>query len=185
MKPVIIIALSVICSVVAVLGVLVGLEQIATMEREQNLMEYEQDLMEQKLIDKRISEIEDLVNRELCMQSTLDMDSFYDCVENDLDYILEFQITQCDVWPEWDETMSNLCEASIMNNYYEFLIPIIEKLSETERNQLEIDYQFYQEQSEEFSILAKSYQNLLECKANGTCDEMVDEFKNKVTGIND
>jgi Na+-transporting NADH:ubiquinone oxidoreductase subunit NqrC len=185
MKPVVIIAIAVVCSVVAILGVLVGLQQIETIQVQQSYDKYQQELMNQKLVEVRISEIEDMVVRELCMQSTLDMDSFYDCVENDLDYILEFQITQCDVWPEWDETMSTLCEASIMNNYYEFLIPIIEKLSETERNQLEIDYQFYQEQSEEFLILAKSYQNLLECKANGTCDEMVDEFKNKVTGIND
>ena len=180
MKPVVIIALSVICSVVAVLGVLVGLEQIATMEREQNLMEYEQDLMEQKLIDKRISEIEDLVNRELCMQSTLDMDSFYDCIKNNLEYTMESQLAQCDLLPEWEYTLQDLCEASIWNNYFKFLMPIIEKLSETERNQLGIDLQDYQEQSENYSISSQSYQNLLECRANETCDDMVEEFKQKI-----
>ena len=44
MKPVIIIAIAVVCSVVAVLGVLVGLDQIATMQAQQAYDEYQQDL---------------------------------------------------------------------------------------------------------------------------------------------
>ena len=185
MKPVVIIVIAVVCSVAAVLGVLVVLEQFATMDREQKLMEYEQELAKQELINKKISEIEDLANRELCMQSTLDMDSFYDCVANGLEFNIESQLAQCDLWPEWEKTLHDLCEAKVWDNYFKFLIPIIEKIPEAERNQLGIDFQGYQQQAEDFSILANSYETLLDCKAKGTCDDLVDEFKNKLTEIDE
>ena len=44
MKPVIIIVIAVVCSVVVVLGVLMGLQQIATMQAQQAYDEYQQDL---------------------------------------------------------------------------------------------------------------------------------------------
>ena len=44
MKPVVIIAIAVVCSVVAVLGVLVGLDQIATIQAQQDYDDYQRDL---------------------------------------------------------------------------------------------------------------------------------------------
>ena len=44
MKPVIIIVIAVVCSVVVVLGVLMGLQPIATMQAQQAYDEYQQDL---------------------------------------------------------------------------------------------------------------------------------------------
>ncbi len=157
MKPVVIIVIAVVCSVAAVLGVLVVLEQFATMDREQKLMEYEQELAKQKLVDKKMSEIEDLANRELCMQSDLDLYSFDICITNGLEFNIESLLAQCDLWPEWDLNGGDLCKARVWDNYFKLLIPIIEKIPEAERNQLGIDFQGYQQQAEDFSILANSH----------------------------
>ena len=63
MKPVIIIAIAVVCSVVAVLGVLVGLEQIATMQAQQAYDEFQ--------IEQQVKQMEEQIkydeNRELCL----------------------------------------------------------------------------------------------------------------------
>ncbi len=67
MKPVIIIAIAVVCSVVAVLGVLVGLEQIATIQKQQAYDEYEQELKIQEKIERDYLDFLDSKNRDICV----------------------------------------------------------------------------------------------------------------------
>jgi len=63
MKPVIIIAIAVVCSVVAVLGVLVGLDQIATMQAQQALDQYR--------IEQQVKQVQEQIkydeNKQLCL----------------------------------------------------------------------------------------------------------------------
>jgi hypothetical protein len=63
LKPVFIIAIAVVCSVVAVLGVLVGLDQIATMQAQQAYDEYQIE-QQAKHEEEQIKYNE---NRELCL----------------------------------------------------------------------------------------------------------------------
>jgi hypothetical protein len=69
MKPVVIIAIAVVCSVVAVLGVLVGLDQIATMQAQQAYDEYQ--------IEQQANQIEEQIkydeNKQLCLTLFPDM----------------------------------------------------------------------------------------------------------------
>ena len=87
MKPVVIIALAVVCSVVAVLGVLVGLDQIATMQAKQAYTEFQieqqtrqvqlqiEEEIQQKIEQKKYDE-----NKELCL--TLYQDVGFDEEQN-------------------------------------------------------------------------------------------------------
>ena len=63
MKPVIIIVIAVVCSVVVVLGVLMGLQQIATMQAQQAYDEYQ--------IEQQVKQMEEQIkydeNKELCL----------------------------------------------------------------------------------------------------------------------
>jgi hypothetical protein len=67
MKPVVIIAIAVVCSVVAVLVVLVGLEQIVTMQAQQAYDEYEQELKIQEKIEQDYLDFLDSKNRDICV----------------------------------------------------------------------------------------------------------------------
>ena len=74
MKPVVIIALAVVCSVVAVLGVLVGLDQIATMQAKQAYTEFQieqQTRQVQLQIEEGVQQKKEQIkydeNKELCL----------------------------------------------------------------------------------------------------------------------
>jgi pyruvate/2-oxoacid:ferredoxin oxidoreductase beta subunit len=90
LKPVFIIAIAVVCSVVAVLGVLVGLEQIATMQAQQAYDEY------QKSVNQQQMEIVDAYNLEILRCNTVFVDNImgkYQCSDNAVD---SFQIYRLD-----------------------------------------------------------------------------------------
>jgi hypothetical protein len=79
MKPVLIIAIAVVCSVVAVLGVLMGLQQIATMQAQQAYDEYEQQVKSQQM------EIVNAYNLEISRCNTIFVDNImgkYQCSDN-------------------------------------------------------------------------------------------------------
>ena len=67
MKPVFIIGLAVVCSVAAVLGVLVVLDQVATNQAQQAYDEYEQELKIQEKIEQNYLDFLDSKNRDICV----------------------------------------------------------------------------------------------------------------------
>ena len=90
LKPVFIIVIAVVCSVVAVLGVLVGLDQIATMQAQQAYDEY------QKSVNQQQMEIVDAYNLEILRCNTVFVDNImgkYQCSDNAVD---SFQIYRLD-----------------------------------------------------------------------------------------
>jgi len=90
MKPVIIIAIAVVCSVVAVLGVLIGLQQISDYQTQAK--------------EKAMQEIEYVENREMCdklfayklpIPATEELNPYQYCVKNDYLSTLEIVINHC------------------------------------------------------------------------------------------
>ena len=79
LKPVVIIAIAVVCSVIAVLGVLIGIQQVTTMQAQQAYDQYEQQVKSQQM------EIVNSYNQEITRCNTVFVDNImgeYQCSDN-------------------------------------------------------------------------------------------------------
>jgi len=91
MKPVVIIAIAVVCSVAAVLGVLVVLDQIATMQAQQAYDEYQ---LQQEELEK--------INRSMCVElygNSMSMggesNPYADCLEYGHEVMMKIERDEC------------------------------------------------------------------------------------------
>jgi hypothetical protein len=138
MKPIVIIAIAVVCSVVAVLGVLVGLDQIATMQAQQAYDEYQIEQFENQSYQEELDAIDYKINREVCVElfgnsmSMAGESNFYaDCLDYGSKSQVEYSILSCN---QLDiELVVYECELKHTVNYYNSIMPKLKALSEQHR----------------------------------------------------
>jgi|SaaInlV_150m_DNA_2_1039686.scaffolds.fasta_scaffold07021_1 hypothetical protein len=139
MKPIFIIAIAVVCSVVAVLGVLVILQGVNDLQFQQ----IQNELMNQEKIENQQIELRVPLDIEICAEllgwtvlaSTVN-DIYSFCKENGSSYIVEYKNKKCDEMPV---TFASECRLKNTLDYYQLLIKKIEKLSEQERELMGFD----------------------------------------------
>ena len=68
MKPIVIIAIAVVCSVIAVLGILILFQEVAIYQSQVALDEYQEEVFEKQVIEERRLEYIFSQNREICLQ---------------------------------------------------------------------------------------------------------------------
>ena len=138
MKPVVIIAIAVVCSVAAVLGVLVVLDQIATNQAQQAYDKYQIGQFENQSYQEELDAIEYKINREVCVElfgNSMSMGGESNPYANCLDYGSKFQLedsirscNQLDM-----ELVRYECELKHTVNYYNSIMPKLQALSEQHR----------------------------------------------------
>ena len=138
MKPVVIIAIAVVCSVAAVLGVLVVLDQIATNQAQQAYDEYQIEQFENQSYQEELDAIEYKINREVCVElfgNSMSMGGESNPYANCLDYGSKFQVedsirscNQLDM-----DLVRYECELKHTVNYYNSIMPKLQALSEQHR----------------------------------------------------
>lgn len=138
MKPVIIIAIAVVCSVVAVLVVLVGFQAISTHQSQIAFDEYEKELVNQQTLENQSIELANSVNKEVCaellgnrMTMPDEINPYAYCLEYGAMYAVEREKSNCFVYDS--EIYKIQCELNMDVDYYNSLIPKLEKLSKQER----------------------------------------------------
>ena len=144
MKPIVIIAIAVVCSVVAVLGVLVGLDQIATMQAQQAYDEYQIEQFENQSYQEEFDAIDYKINREVCVElfgnsmSMAGESNFYaDCLDYGSKSQVEYSILSCN---QLDiELVVYECELKHTVNYYNSIMPKLKALSEQHRIEMGYD----------------------------------------------
>jgi len=144
MKPVIIIAIAVVCSIVAVFGVLAVLQGIATIQAQQAYDEYEKELTIQQALEEQSMELASSVNRAVCVELLGNRISMPDeinpyayCLEYGAMSAIEKEKNVCFRYPS--EIYKEQCELNMEVDYYNSLIPKLEKLSEQERMLISYD----------------------------------------------
>ena len=146
MKPVIIIAIAVVCSVVAVFGVLFVWQGVATMQAQEAFDEYQTELEKQAQYEEEVLALEKAVNREICvgmygtqnigMGDTLSPYGY--CLEFGPDQASDQDDFQCKL--DFDnQFFVDFCKTNNVVSYFNSAIPILEELSYEERTMLGID----------------------------------------------
>jgi len=138
MKPVVIIAIAVVCSVVAVLGVLIGLQQIAIMQTQQAYDEYERTKIILQDYEKELEEIAYGVNREVCVElfgNSMSMvgesNKYTDCLEHGAKSQVEYSMTDCYQYSA--DLIFDQCQLKLQVEYYDSIIPKLDELTEEQR----------------------------------------------------
>jgi len=101
MKPIVIIAIAVVCSVVAVLGVLVVLQEITTYQSQVAFDEYQTEVLRIEALEREIQQAEYDQNRVLCVKlfpNTMgfgDRNPYRDCLDYGIDFAIESMVDDC------------------------------------------------------------------------------------------
>jgi hypothetical protein len=138
MKPVVIIAVAVVCSVAAVIAVLVGSQQITTMQSQQAFDEYQVEQFKNQLYQEELDAIDYKLNREVCVElygNSMSMagesNLYADCLEYGSKSQVEYSILSCN---QLDiELLRYECELKHTVNYYNSVMPKLQALSEQHR----------------------------------------------------
>ena len=153
MKPVVIIAIAVGCSVAAVFGVLFAWQGIATMQAQEVYNEYQEELREVQFISEHMQAVENQLNREVCvdmfgnvMSVQGERNSYQDCLDYGFWNAVESQIRGCEIY----DTLLVLesCQSRTMKTFYDSMMPKVQALTQEQRDYLTYD----KATMEEFSI---------------------------------
>jgi hypothetical protein len=145
MKPIVIIVIAVVCSVGAMIGVLGIIQGLDSLQYQQKQNEYEHELVRQEEIEKQVVALETPLNREICidlfanqMAMAGESNPYAVCLEKGSRYAVDQAISECNQIREF-ELLASQCELTNMVNYYNSLIPKLEKLTWQERELMGFD----------------------------------------------
>ena len=144
MKPVIIIAIAVVCSVVAVYGVLAIDNSVSDYQYQVAL---EENAITKKNNDQQFLAIYTPMNREVCVElysnqmvMSHEINPYADCLENGAHSTTLMMQNQCygmvhsgGGFTSIDDDLVGKCEVEFIVNFYNSFIPKLEQLSEQER----------------------------------------------------
>ena len=150
MKPIVIIAIAVVCSVVAVYGVLAIDNSVSDYQYQIAL---EENAIKEKNNEQQFLAIYTPMNREICFElysnqltRAGDVNPYAYCLENGAYSTTEMMQTKCYGMvhsfggsTSIDSTLVGKCEEESIVNFYNSFIPKLEKLSEKERELMGFD----------------------------------------------
>ena len=138
MKPVVIIAIAVVCSIAGTIGVLVAWQGVATIQAQQAYDEYERTKTILQDYEKELEEIAHGVNREVCVElfgNSMSMagesNRYADCLEYGAKSQVEYSITDCYQYSAG--LIFDQCQLKLQVEYYDSIIPKLDELTEEQR----------------------------------------------------
>ena len=152
MKPVVIIAIAVGCSVAAVFGVLFAWQGVATMQAQEAFDEYQTELEKQAQYEEEVQALEKAVNREICvgMYGTQnigmgdELSPYGYCLEFGPDQAVDQDDFQCELDLD-TQIVVDFCKTKNIVSYFNSAMPILEELSYEERTMLGVDSEMMSE----------------------------------------
>ena len=156
MKPVVIIAIAVGCSVAGTLGVLIAWQGVATMQAQEVYDEIQSQQLQEQYYQEELSTIAYNINREVCVElygNSMSMagesNDYADCLDYGATMVVERSIRDCDY--EW-KAVSLKCELERHVNYYNSMMPKLQALSEQHRIDMGYDSETMKALSDDWTM---------------------------------